>query len=62
MFNARGLDEGTRQKSVGRFVHDGYRTHTIAGSTFGVIGLSGIGREVRRIAQALGARVLSSPG
>jgi glyoxylate/hydroxypyruvate reductase A len=33
---------------------------TVAGSTMGVIGLGGIGREVGRMAQALGMRVVAS--
>lgn len=60
MFVARGLDEATRQKSAGRFTRDGYRMRTMMGATLGVIGLGGIGREVGRIAQALGARVVAT--
>jgi phosphoglycerate dehydrogenase-like enzyme len=33
---------------------------TVAGSTMGVIGLGGIGREVGRMAQALGMRVVAT--
>ena len=60
MFVARGLDEATRQKRDGRFTRGGYRMRTIAGSTMGVIGLGGIGREVGRIAHALGMRVIAT--
>jgi phosphoglycerate dehydrogenase-like enzyme len=60
MFVARGLDEATRQKYDGRFTRRGYEMRTVAGSTMGVIGLGGIGREVGRIAQALGMRVVAT--
>ena len=60
MFVARGLDEATRQKRDGRFTRRGYQMRTIAGSTMGVIGLGGIGREVGRMAQALGMRVVAT--
>ncbi len=60
MFVARGLDEATRQKRDGRFTRRGYQMRTVAGSTMGVIGLGGIGREVGRIAQALGMRVVAT--
>jgi phosphoglycerate dehydrogenase-like enzyme len=60
MFVARGLDEATRQKRDGRFTRRGYRMRTVDGSTMGVIGFGGIGREVGRIAQALGMRVVAT--
>ena len=60
MFAARGLDEATRQKRAGQFTRRGYRMRTVAGSTIGVIGFGGIGREVGRIAQALGMRVVAT--
>ncbi len=60
MFVARGLDEATRQKRDGRFTRRGYQMRTIAGSTMGVIGLGGIGREVGHMAQALGMRVVAT--
>lgn len=60
MFVARGLDEATRQKREGRFTRHGYQMRTVAGSTMGVIGLGGIGREVGRMAQALGMRVVAT--
>ncbi len=60
MFVARGLDEATRQKRDGRFTRSGYEMRTVAGSTMGVIGIGGIGREVGRMAQALGMRVVAT--
>jgi phosphoglycerate dehydrogenase-like enzyme len=60
MFAARGLDEANRQKRDGRFTRRGYQMRTVAGSTMGVIGLGGIGREVGRMAQALGMRVVAT--
>jgi glyoxylate/hydroxypyruvate reductase len=60
MFVARGLDEATRQKRDGRFTRRGYQMRTVDGSTMGLIGFGGIGREVGRIAQALGMRVVAT--
>jgi phosphoglycerate dehydrogenase-like enzyme len=60
MFVARGLDEATRQKRDGRFTRRGYEMRTVLGSTMGVIGLGGIGREVGRMAQALGMKVVAT--
>lgn len=60
MFSARGLDEAARQKADGRFSRRGYRMRTVAGATLGVIGLGGIGREIGRMAQALGMRVVAT--
>lgn len=60
MYAARGLDEAVRQKHDGRFTRRGYRMRSVEGSTLGVVGLGGIGREVGRIAQALGMRVVAT--
>jgi phosphoglycerate dehydrogenase-like enzyme len=61
MFVARGLDEATRQKRDGRFSRNGYtQMRTVVGSTMGVIGFGGIGREVGRMAQALGMSVMAT--
>ncbi|HEY2332165.1 MAG TPA: NAD(P)-dependent oxidoreductase [Acidimicrobiales bacterium] len=60
LFSARGLDEASRQKHEGRFTRRGYRMRTVSGSTIGIVGLGGIGREVGRMAQTLGLRVLAT--
>ena len=60
LFTARGLDEAARQKGDGRFTRRGYRMRTVAGSTLGVVGLGGIGREVGRLGRALGMRVVAT--
>ncbi|HEV7687913.1 MAG TPA: NAD(P)-dependent oxidoreductase, partial [Acidimicrobiia bacterium] len=60
LFSARGLDEAARQKHDGRFTRRGYAMRSIAGSTLGVVGLGGIGREVGRMGQALGMRVVAT--
>jgi phosphoglycerate dehydrogenase-like enzyme len=60
MFVGRGFDEATRQKQAGQFTRRGYRMRSIEASTLGVIGLGGIGREVGRIGQALGMRVVGT--
>lgn len=60
MFSFRGLDEAGRQKRDGRFTRRGYRMRTLLGSTMGVVGLGGIGREVGRLARSLGMRVVAT--
>jgi len=60
LFALRGLDEAARQKHAGRFTRHGYRMRTALGSTLGIVGLGGIGREVGRMAQALGMRVVAT--
>jgi phosphoglycerate dehydrogenase-like enzyme len=57
---ARGLHEGTRQKAEAVFSRRGYELRTVAGSTLGIIGLGGIGREVARLARAVGMRVVAT--
>ena len=57
---ARGLHEAVRQHQDGEFTRAGYDLRPIAGSTVGVIGLGGIGREVARLARAVGMRVVAT--
>jgi phosphoglycerate dehydrogenase-like enzyme len=57
---ARGLHEAMRQRHVGEFTRRGYDLRPVAGSTIGVIGLGGIGKEVARLAHALGMRVIAT--
>jgi len=57
---ARGLHEATRQKEAGVFDRAGYGGTTVAGATVGVVGLGGIGRNVARLAKAVGMRVVAN--
>lgn len=57
---ARGLDAAIAQQSEGRVSREGYRMAPVRGSTLGVIGLGGIGREVARLAAAVGMGVIAT--
>jgi phosphoglycerate dehydrogenase-like enzyme len=58
---ARGLHEATRQKAAGQFSAREYRSMvTLQSATMGIIGLGGIGREVARLANAVGMRVIGT--
>ena len=62
---ARGLDHAIEAARAGEWRKDAFDgpeagVREIAGSTVGVIGLGGIGREVARRARALGARVVGT--
>jgi phosphoglycerate dehydrogenase-like enzyme len=57
---ARGIDTAMAQKAAGAFARDGYAMLGLQGSTLGVVGLGGIGREVARLARGVGMRVLAT--
>jgi phosphoglycerate dehydrogenase-like enzyme len=57
---ARGLEEATRQTVAGQFGKRGYQLRPVTGSTIGVVGLGGIGREVARLARAAGMTVIAT--
>jgi phosphoglycerate dehydrogenase-like enzyme len=59
-FFARGLQEGSRQKQAGLFTRSGYELVRLRDATLGVVGLGGIGREVARLANGQGMRVLAT--
>ena len=48
------------QRSAGRLDRQAFRGRQVAGKTLGVVGLGGIGREVARLAHALGMRVVGT--
>jgi phosphoglycerate dehydrogenase-like enzyme len=57
---ALGLAEATRQKAAGEFGRRGYGLRPVTGSTIGIVGLGGIGREVARLARAAGMKVVAT--
>ena len=57
---AKGLDRSSLDRSAGMFDHRAYRPLLLQGKTLCVIGAGGIGREVGRLAAALGMRVIGT--
>ncbi len=56
----RGLHTATRRPAGAPLSHEGYGMTSLAGATLGVVGLGGIGREVARLARAVGMRVMAT--
>jgi phosphoglycerate dehydrogenase-like enzyme len=57
---AKGLDRAGIDRDAGAFDHRAYRPLLLAGKTVCVVGVGGIGREVGRLAAALGMRVIGT--
>jgi glyoxylate/hydroxypyruvate reductase len=60
LFFAKGLHQAVIDRAAGRFDHRVYRPLLLEGKTMCVIGAGGIGREVGRLAAALGMRVIGT--
>ena len=54
------LPRAFAQRSAGHLDRAAFRGREVAGKTIGVVGLGGIGREVARLASALGMRVVGT--
>jgi len=57
---AKGLDRAVADRAVGVFDHRAYRPLLLEGKTVCVVGAGGIGRDVGRLAAALGMRVIGT--
>ena len=57
---AKDFPQAFADKQRGVFERTLYRPRLLAGKTVGIVGLGGIGREVARLARALGMRVLGT--
>jgi phosphoglycerate dehydrogenase-like enzyme len=57
---AKGLDRAVVDRQVAAFDHRAYRPLLIEGKTLCVVGAGGIGRDVGRLAAALGMRVIGT--
>jgi len=60
LFFAKGLHRAPIDRGAGAFDHRAYRPLLIEGKTLCVVGVGGIGREVGRLAAALGMRVIGT--
>jgi glyoxylate/hydroxypyruvate reductase A len=56
----RGIHDAVRSGPGGSLGRAAYSMTTVAGATIGVVGLGGIGREVARLARAVGMRVVAT--
>jgi phosphoglycerate dehydrogenase-like enzyme len=57
---AKGLDRAVADRAAGVFDHRAYRPLLLEGKTVCVVGAGGIGRDVGRLAAALGMRVIGT--
>ena len=57
---AKGLDRAVVDRAAGAFDHRAYRPLLLEGKTVCVVGAGGIGRDVGRLAAALGMRVIGT--
>jgi phosphoglycerate dehydrogenase-like enzyme len=57
---AKGLDRALADRAAGVFDHRAYRPLLLEGKTVCVVGAGGIGRDVGRLAAALGMRVIGT--
>jgi phosphoglycerate dehydrogenase-like enzyme len=57
---AKEFPRAFADQARGRYDRSAYRGRQLAGQTLGVIGLGGIGRQVARLGQALGLRVIGT--
>ena len=57
---AKGLDRAVLDRAAGTFDHRAYRPLLLEGKTVCVVGAGGIGRDVGRLATALGMRVIGT--
>jgi D-2-hydroxyacid dehydrogenase (NADP+) len=57
---ARAVHDGELDRANARFDRSHYKPKRIEGSTMGVVGLGGIGKEVARLSKALGMRVIAT--
>jgi phosphoglycerate dehydrogenase-like enzyme len=60
LFFAKGLHRAVTDRDAGQFDHRAYRPLLVEGKTACIVGAGGIGREVGRLAAALGMRVIGT--